>query len=882
MVENFNLRKSSNFYHQTYQGLNTSDFQTRPSPQITDRSPFKNSQPQYQDQIENNFTSQQKIVQNQNYKQLPMQLRGNSSTTSKSSNQQSLTYLKYNQHSNFQNVNTLIGNAGHQNRNSFNLPQTSMNINKVTENQNQVRALTQKGSTNQFALPIIGKKSSISDADVQVKSLPQNDKIQVQWSPLPSANSKLQGIDNYTLPSSSKINTSDYSRALLASNNLSPRGGVLLQNKMALPFGIQEKDEFAEETNSDEKLQLNGERSFEEEEEIIDWQYQNGHDLNPYQLNSNEQMLQSNLINTSIQSTTNNNLPVTADQTDNTPQIKNRNSFRKDDYSNSNYQSNQSNRNSINYRKTTQQNSNVLIKSHVRAETLREVNPILDVSERSRKSNTQMTEVKQQAVTKALNQSRTSNKKQSIPILNTQDILFNNQFNPNGENQVVQVPIKKVTTKIQSKNPVQKLNKKLTQQQKREDDIKKYFQANMNSQLHFTGTEYSTPGASSKFLDEYQLEEKSLLGIGGYAEVRLAIHKKSGHKVAIKIYEKYKLIDPQVKQNLIREIKVLNKLDHPNIMKLYESIDTLSNVYLINEYIQGMPLNDYMKTLDPQRMDEVDAIFILKQLIDSIQYLHQRNICHRDIKLENIIINPASKEIKLIDFGFAVFSTKPLKLYCGTPSYMAPEIILKKEYRGAPVDIWTCGVAFYVMICGNFPFSAHTDRELSRKIQGGIYHLPKELSQQSIRILQKMLATDPNNRGSAQELMNDLIDQNQLDTLTVPNTQRIEGVQGMSLIQDNDFKESTSQIQFEKHLDNGRGKNFQRSKAQFSPRTNLNNGHSTINSGKGLNLDNDTFQHLLKLGYLEDDIKLKYNKENEMIGILYKRLLTLKSQKTVD
>ena len=133
----------------------------------------------------------------------------------------------------------------------------------------------------------------------------------------------------------------------------------------------------------------------------------------------------------------------------------------------------------------------------------------------------------------------------------------------------------------------------------------KNFRKNVACQLPFVNTEFSTPGASSRYLDEYQIEEdSSLLGTGGYAEVRRAKHKKTGQLVAIKIYEKFRLLESQVKANLVKEIKVLGKLNHPNIVRLYESIDTYSNVYLITEFLEGTPLNEYIKTQEGAKFSE--------------------------------------------------------------------------------------------------------------------------------------------------------------------------------------------------------------------------------------------------------------------------------------
>jgi serine/threonine protein kinase len=137
-------------------------------------------------------------------------------------------------------------------------------------------------------------------------------------------------------------------------------------------------------------------------------------------------------------------------------------------------------------------------------------------------------------------------------------------------------------------------------------------------------------------------------------------------------------------------------------------------------------------------------------------------MCHRDIKLENIIIDKDSGQVKLIDFGFAVYSTKKLKMFCGTPNYLAPEILSKKEYKGGPIDVWCCGILYYVMLCGHYPFSAHTEREMNRKISKGIYHVHKEFNKEQARIISRMLCVDPSFRASPIELLKDtyLLQQN--------------------------------------------------------------------------------------------------------------------------
>lgn len=144
-------------------------------------------------------------------------------------------------------------------------------------------------------------------------------------------------------------------------------------------------------------------------------------------------------------------------------------------------------------------------------------------------------------------------------------------------------------------------------------------------------------------------------------------------------------------------------------------------------------------------MEENEAKFLIKQVISAISYCHHRNVTHRDIKLENILLNDSHTEVKLIDFGFStcIPNDKKLKLFCGTPSYMAPEIVSKIEYCGPPADIWALGVLYYALLCGKFPFKGANDKELYNKILNSELEFPPHVSSQARTFLNKILHKNP-------------------------------------------------------------------------------------------------------------------------------------------
>lgn len=171
------------------------------------------------------------------------------------------------------------------------------------------------------------------------------------------------------------------------------------------------------------------------------------------------------------------------------------------------------------------------------------------------------------------------------------------------------------------------------------------------------------------------------------------------------MYERYKLRDEIRSENLENELRILKMLDHKNIIKLYDHIQGEHMEFLIMENGPKQMLNDYAKNFHLQKITEYDAKKIFNQVLEAVAYLHDINIIHRDLKMQNILINE-KYNVKLIDFGFAHFYDKKKKLsvYCGTPSYMAPELACRIPYDGKATDVWSLGVLLYIMLTGEFPF----------------------------------------------------------------------------------------------------------------------------------------------------------------------------------
>ncbi|XP_065681829.1 MAP/microtubule affinity-regulating kinase 3 isoform X10 [Hydra vulgaris] len=243
------------------------------------------------------------------------------------------------------------------------------------------------------------------------------------------------------------------------------------------------------------------------------------------------------------------------------------------------------------------------------------------------------------------------------------------------------------------------------------------------------------------------------IGKGNFAKVKLAKHLPTGREVAIKIIDKTQLNQTSL-QKLFREVRIMKYLDHPNIVKLYEVIETDKTLYLIMEYASGGEVFDYL--VAHGRMKEKEARAKFRQIVSSVQYCHQKHVIHRDLKAENLLLD-ADMNIKIADFGFSnEFSPgNKLDTFCGSPPYAAPELFQGKKYDGPEVDVWSLGVILYTLVSGSLPFDGQNLKELRERVLRGKYRIPFYMSTDCEALLKKFLVLNPEKRAPLDVIMTD-------------------------------------------------------------------------------------------------------------------------------
>ncbi|XP_052458280.1 serine/threonine-protein kinase MARK2 isoform X12 [Carassius gibelio] len=243
------------------------------------------------------------------------------------------------------------------------------------------------------------------------------------------------------------------------------------------------------------------------------------------------------------------------------------------------------------------------------------------------------------------------------------------------------------------------------------------------------------------------------IGKGNFAKVKLARHVLTSKEVAVKIIDKTQLNSSSL-QKLYREVRLMKFLNHPNIVKLFEVIDTEKTLYLVMEYASGGEVFDYL--VAHGRMKEKEARAKFRQIVSAVQYCHQKCIVHRDLKAENLLLD-ADMNIKIADFGFSNEFTMGNKLdtFCGSPPYAAPELFQGKKYDGPEVDVWSLGVILYTLVSGSLPFDGQNLKELRERVLRGKYRIPFYMSTDCENLLKKFLILNPTKRGSLEQIMKD-------------------------------------------------------------------------------------------------------------------------------
>lgn len=238
------------------------------------------------------------------------------------------------------------------------------------------------------------------------------------------------------------------------------------------------------------------------------------------------------------------------------------------------------------------------------------------------------------------------------------------------------------------------------------------------------------------------------IGQGNYAKVRIAEHVETGLQVAVKIGHNQKTRY----EDILKEARIQRRLDHQNVVRILDVIEADKDISIAMEFVGGGTLLEYIHKKG--KLCEDEARWLFQQVIYGVEHCHHCKVAHLDIKAENILLS-ADLNVKIADFGFAaeIREGELLTQRSGTPQYVAPELVYNNcKYEGPEVDVWSCGVLLYVLLCHAYPFTSEQLPELFRRIKEGKYNVPEFVSSEAQDLIRRMLTIDPSKRISVREI----------------------------------------------------------------------------------------------------------------------------------